>query len=188
MSDKRGAPAPAAVERIGSYRLKKTLGIGSFGKVKLAEHIETGLHVAIKILNMNKVLSSEMKDKMMREISILRMFSHPHVIHLYEIITTPSEIYLVMEYCPNGELFDFIVSSGKLPEDEARKVFQQIVGGIEYCHLHKVSHRDLKPENILLAADNTIRIADFGLSNLMRDGMFLKVISLGDCFFICRLL
>jgi 5'-AMP-activated protein kinase, catalytic alpha subunit len=174
MSDKRGAPAPAAIERIGSYRLKKTLGIGSFGKVKLAEHIETGLHVAIKILNMNRVLSSEMKDKMMREISILRMFSHPHVIHLYEIITTPSEIYLVMEYCPNGELFDFIVSSGKLPEDEARKVFQQIVAGIEYCHLHKVSHRDLKPENILLAADNTIRIADFGLSNLMRDGMFLK--------------
>jgi 5'-AMP-activated protein kinase catalytic alpha subunit len=145
MADRRGSTAAAAaaapgVERIGSYRLKKTLGIGSFGKVKLAEHIETGLHVAIKILNMNRVLSSEMKDKMMREISILRMFSHPHVIHLYEIITTPSEIYLVMEYCPNGELFDFIVSSGKLPEDEARKVFQQIVGGIEYCHLHKVHH------------------------------------------------
>ena len=111
---------------------------------------------------------------MRREIKILRLFMHPHIIRLYEVIETPNDIYVVMEYIESGELFDYIVEKGRLMEDEARHFFQQIISGVEYCHRNMVVHRDLKPENLLLDSRANVKIADFGLSNVMRDGHFLK--------------
>ena len=152
----------------------KTLGIGSFGKVKVAEHILTGHKVAIKILNRKKIKAIDMEEKVRREIKILRLFMHPHIIRLYEVLETPHDIYVVMEYVKSGELFDYIVEKGRLGENEARHFFQQIVSGVEYCHRNMVVHRDLKPENLLLDSKSNVKIADFGLSNVMRDGHFLK--------------
>jgi 5'-AMP-activated protein kinase catalytic alpha subunit len=160
--------------KIGHYEIGKTLGVGSFGKVKLGVHIPTGAKVAIKILNRSKIRSLDMEQKVRREIKILRLFDHPHIIRLYEVIDTPTDIFVVMEYVSGGELFDYIVMKGRLAENEARRFFQQILTGIEYCHHHRVVHRDLKPENLLLDADNSVKIADFGLSNLMSDGCFLR--------------
>ncbi|KAG0486746.1 hypothetical protein HPP92_008841 [Vanilla planifolia] len=157
-----------------NYKLGKTLGIGAFGKVKIAEHALTGHKVAIKILNRRKIKNMEMEEKVRREIKILRLFMHPHIIRLYEVIETHSDIYVVMEYVKSGELFDYIVEKGKLNEEEARRFFQQIISGVEYCHRNMVVHRDLKPENLLLDSKCNVKIADFGLSNIMRDGHFLK--------------
>lgn len=157
-----------------NYKLGKTLGIGSFGKVKIAEHALTGHKVAIKILNCRKIKNMEMEEKVRREIKILRLFMHPHIIRLYEVIDTVTDIYVVMEYVKSGELFDYIVEKGRLQEDEARRFFQQIISGVEYCHRNMVVHRDLKPENLLLDSNCNVKIADFGLSNIMRDGHFLK--------------
>ena len=114
-----------------------------------------------------------MDEKVRREIKILKLFYHPHIIRLYEVIYTPTDIYMVMEFVPGGELFDFIVSNGRLSEPRARVMFQQLVSGVEYCHQHMVVHRDLKPENLLLDGEQ-LRIADFGLSNVMKDGDFFK--------------
>lgn len=72
-----------------------------------------------------------------------------------------------MEYVSGGELFDYIVKQGKLHESEARKFFQQIISGVDYCHRHMIVHRDLKPENLLLDHNMHVKIADFGLSNMM---------------------
>ncbi|GLD94811.1 hypothetical protein PINS_up003436 [Pythium insidiosum] len=160
--------------KLGPYRLGKTLGIGSFGKVKLAEHEITGHKVAIKILNRNKIRSLDMGEKVRREISLLRRMRHPHLIRLYEVIDTPTDIFMVLEYVAGGELFDYIVSKGRLSPEEARHFFHQIISGVEYCHFHRIVHRDLKPENLLLDADNNVKIADFGLSNVMKDGDFLR--------------
>ena len=80
---------------------------------------------------------------------------------------------MVLEYA-GGELFDYIVNHGKMVEAEARRFFQQIICAVEYCHRHKIVHRDLKPENLLLDGDLNVKIADFGLSNIMTDGNFLK--------------
>ena len=157
-----------------SYRLSRTLGFGSFGKVKIAEHILTGHKVAIKVLNRKKIKAMDMEEKVRREIKILRLFRHPHIIKLYEVIETKDDIYLVMEYVKSGELFDYIVEKGRLVEDEARRFFQQIISGVEYCHRNMVVHRDLKPENLLLDSRGNVKLADFGLSNIMRDGHLLK--------------
>jgi carbon catabolite-derepressing protein kinase len=95
------------------------------------------------------------------------------IISRYTVIKTPTEIIMVLEYA-GGELFDYIVQNGKMREDAARRFFQQIICAVEYCHRHKIVHRDLKPENLLLDKDLNVKIADFGLSNIMTDGNFLK--------------
>lgn len=80
---------------------------------------------------------------------------------------------MVIEFA-GKELFDYIVQQGRMSEDEARRFFQQIISAVEYCHKHKIVHRDLKPENLLLDENLNVKIADFGLSNIMTDGNFLK--------------
>ncbi|KAG0335488.1 Protein kinase [Podila humilis] len=138
-----------------------------------AVHSLTGHTVAIKIINKNKVVNQDMFARVKREIQYLKLLRHPHIIKLYEVISTPTSIYMVIEYA-GGELFNYIVDNTKLSEDEARRFFQQIVCAIEYCHRHKIVHRDLKPENLLLDPSMNVKIADFGLSNIMTDGDFLK--------------
>ncbi|XP_031554814.1 5'-AMP-activated protein kinase catalytic subunit alpha-2-like isoform X2 [Actinia tenebrosa] len=159
---------------IGNYNLGATLGIGTFGKVKLAEHQLTGHKVAIKILNRNKIKTLDVVGKIRREIQNLKLFRHPHVIKLYQVISTPTDIFMVMEFVSGGELFEYILKHGKLEDKEARRFFQQIISGVDYCHRHAVVHRDLKPENLLLDSNLNVKIADFGLSNIMKDGEFLQ--------------
>ncbi|KAH9301341.1 hypothetical protein KI387_012924, partial [Taxus chinensis] len=157
-----------------NYKIGRNLGCGTFGKVKMAEHILTKQKVAIKFLSLEKVRDMELEERVRREIKILGLFRHPHITRLYEVIETQTDILLVMEYVNCGELFDYIVQRDRLPEEEARRFFQQIISGVEYCHRNSVVHRDLKPENLLLDSKHNIKIADFGLSNIMRDGHFLK--------------
>ncbi|XP_019632564.1 PREDICTED: 5'-AMP-activated protein kinase catalytic subunit alpha-2-like isoform X6 [Branchiostoma belcheri] len=160
--------------KIGHYVLGDTLGVGTFGKVKIGEHALTGHKVAVKILNRQKIKSLDVVGKIRREIQNLKLFRHPHIIKLYQVISTPADIFMVMEYVSGGELFDYIVKHGKLKEAEARRFFQQIISGVDYCHRHMIVHRDLKPENLLLDSNRNVRIADFGLSNMMADGEFLR--------------
>ncbi|CRK34331.1 hypothetical protein BN1708_006335 [Verticillium longisporum] len=168
-------------QRIGAYKVIKTLGEGSFGKVKLAIHNGTGQHVALKIIARKKLISRDMAGRVEREIEYLQLLRHPHIIKLfvqtlcfcYTVIKTQNEIIMVLEYA-GGELFDYIVQNGRMKEAEARRFFQQMLCAVEYCHRHKIVHRDLKPENLLLDDQLNVKIADFGLSNIMTDGNFLK--------------
>lgn len=162
------------IVKIGHYLLGNTLGIGTFGKVKIGEHQLTKHKVAVKILNRQKIKSLDVVGKIRREIQNLKLFRHPHIIKLYQVISTPTDIFMIMEYVSGGELFDYIVKNGKLQEHEARRFFQQIISGVDYCHRHMIVHRDLKPENLLLDHNMHVKIADFGLSNMMLDGEFLR--------------
>ncbi|KAF1809732.1 Pkinase-domain-containing protein [Eremomyces bilateralis CBS 781.70] len=162
-----------AQQRMGAYNIVKTLGEGSFGKVKLAVHAVSGQKVALKIIARRKLVTRDMAGRIEREIQYLQLLRHPHIIKLYTVVTTPSDIVMVLEYA-GGELFDYIVQHGRMSEEKARRFFQQIICAVEYCHRHKIVHRDLKPENLLLDEDLNVKIADFGLSNIMTDGNFLR--------------
>lgn len=169
----RHGSAHSVDQGMSKYKLIKTLGEGSFGKVKLAYHVSTGQKVALKIINKKVLAKTDMQGRVEREISFLRLLRHPHIIKLYDVIKSKDEIIMVIEYA-GDELFDYIVQRDKMSENEARRFFQQIISAVEYCHRHKIVHRDLKPENLLLDEQLNVKIADFGLSNIMTDGNFLK--------------
>ncbi|XP_028778257.1 CBL-interacting protein kinase 2-like [Neltuma alba] len=147
------------------YELGRLLGQGTFAKVYHARNLATGMSVAIKIIDKEKILKVGMIDQIKREISVMRLVRHPHVVELYEVMATKTKIYFVMEYAKGGELFHK-VAKGKLKEDVARKYFQQLVSAVDYCHSRGVCHRDLKPENLLLDENGNLKVSDFGLSAL----------------------
>ncbi|PGH08772.1 CAMK/CAMKL/AMPK protein kinase [Helicocarpus griseus UAMH5409] len=161
------------MQRLDQYTTVKILGEGSFGKVKLAVHQASGRQVALKIIPRRKLLSRDMVGRVDREIQYLQFLRHPHIIKLYTVIATKTDIVMVLEYAER-ELFDYLVKRGRCNDEEARKFFQQIICAVEYCHRHKIVHRDLKPENLLIDREKNVKIADFGLSNIMTDGNFLK--------------
>uniref|UniRef100_A0AAX7TMX9 Protein kinase domain-containing protein n=1 Tax=Astatotilapia calliptera TaxID=8154 RepID=A0AAX7TMX9_ASTCA len=150
---------------VGPYRLEKTLGKGQTGLVKLGVHCVTCQKVAIKIVNREK-LSESVLMKVEREIAILKLIEHPHVLKLHDVYENKKYLYLVLEHVSGGELFDYLVKKGRLTPKEARKFFRQIMSALDFCHSHSICHRDLKPENLLLDEKNNIRIADFGMASL----------------------
>ncbi|KAJ6601199.1 CAMK/CAMKL/AMPK protein kinase [Mycena vulgaris] len=157
---------------LGMYTVIDDIAEGTFGKVKMAIHTVTGHKVAMKFLSKAIIHRDKMKARVRREFEYMRLLRHPHIIKLYEVISTPTDIIFVLEYA-EGELFNYIVNNGRLSEDAGRRFFQQIMAGIEYSHRLKIVHRDLKPENILLDEYLNVKIADFGLSNETVDGEFL---------------
>uniref|UniRef100_A0A672LXJ4 non-specific serine/threonine protein kinase n=1 Tax=Sinocyclocheilus grahami TaxID=75366 RepID=A0A672LXJ4_SINGR len=112
--------------------------------------------------------------KIFREVQIMKMLRHPHIIRLYQVMETERLIYLVTEYASGGEIFDHLVAHGRMAEKDARRKFKQIVAAVYFCHCRNIVHRDLKAENLLLDHNLNIKIADFGFSNLFSRGQMLK--------------
>ncbi|KAI4372010.1 hypothetical protein MLD38_010298 [Melastoma candidum] len=148
---------------LGKYEIGKLLGQGTFAKVYYARTLSDHSPVAIKVIDKEKILKSNLASHIKREISILRRLRHPNIVHLFEVMATKSKIYFVMEYVRGGELFNK-VSKGRLPESQARAYFQQLVSAVAFCHSRGVYHRDLKPENLLLDEEGNLKVSDFGLS------------------------
>ncbi|KAI5647078.1 hypothetical protein M9H77_33083 [Catharanthus roseus] len=158
------ATVPTTRTRVGKYELGKTLGEGTFAKVKYAKNLQTGDCVAIKIIDRDRILRHKMVEQIKREISTMKLIKHPNVLKLFEVMASKTKIYIVLEYVDGGELFDKIAKYGRLKEDEARRYFQQLINAVDYCHSRGVYHRDLKPENLLLDSYGVLKVSDFGLS------------------------
>ncbi len=122
--------------KISNYEIIKTIGEGTFSKVKLGIHIPTGEKVAIKILEKSKIEDNEDLQCINREISFLKNLSHPNIISIYEIIETKESFYIIMEYAEN-DLFSFIVQKNFLNETLAKNFYLQIILSIEYIHKKK---------------------------------------------------
>lgn len=147
------------------YELGKMVGHGNFAKVYHGRNLETGTSVAIKVIDKSKVMKAGMVKQIKREISVMKLVKHPHIVQLHEVMASKTKIYFVLEYVKGGELFDKLIK-GKLKEDAARKYFQQLISAIGFCHSRGVYHRDLKPENLLLDDEGNLKVSDFGLSAL----------------------
>ncbi|CEP02566.1 hypothetical protein PBRA_009150 [Plasmodiophora brassicae] len=160
----RGSRSRSRKKRVGQYIIGETIGKGSFGTVKVGTHCDTGERVALKFLSKKQVRDISEVERLFRESAILTSLKCEHIIRLYEVIDDVAHIVMVMELAQGGELLDVIKARHALPEREACKVFSEIVAGVEYCHRKNVIHRDLKLENILMV-NQTVKIADFGLSN-----------------------
>ncbi|GFP97084.1 cbl-interacting serine/threonine-protein kinase 3 [Phtheirospermum japonicum] len=157
---------PKIKRRIGKYEVGRTIGEGTYAKVKFARNSENGQSVAIKILDKDAVLKHKMAEQIKREIEIMKLIKHPNVVRIEEVMGSKTKIFIVLEFVTGGELFDKIVNHGRMREDEARRYFQQLIDAVDYCHSRGVFHRDLKPENLLLDAAGNLKVSDFGLSAL----------------------
>lgn len=154
--------------RFGAYVLGSTLGEGEFGKVKLGWR-KDGQHpsqVAIKLIKRDTLArDTELEVKIHREINSMRLLSHPNIINLVEVLKSGKYIGIVLEYASGGELFEHILQHKHLKETVAKRLFAQLVSGVDYMHLKGLIHRDLKLENLLLDKHKNIVISDFGFVN-----------------------
>lgn len=160
---------------IGLWKIGRTIGKGSSGRVRIARHSKTGQYAAVKIVSksaLNSHLSMKHMDEeaqrilhsIEREIVIMKLIEHPNIMRLYDVWETSTELYLILEYVEGGELFDYLCDKGRLSTSEALGHFQQIITAVSYCHRFNIAHRDLKPENLLLDRDGNIKVADFGMA------------------------
>lgn len=165
--------------KIGNYLIKKLIGQGAYSSVFLCEEkiISTNdkeddkkadkkRYVACKVISKAKVEEKNATDRLEREINIHQIMHHPYVVQLIDVQRDPTNYYIFLEYCSNGELYNIIKKNRKIRESEAAIIFKQILLGLQYIHSKNVCHRDLKPENILVDSFGRIKISDFGLSKL----------------------
>eukprot|EP01012_Entosiphon_sulcatum_P050597 TRINITY_DN69469_c0_g1_i1.p1 TRINITY_DN69469_c0_g1~~TRINITY_DN69469_c0_g1_i1.p1 ORF type:complete len:316 (+),score=70.92 TRINITY_DN69469_c0_g1_i1:91-1038(+) len=159
------------MKTIGTYQMGRTLGKGAHSKVKLAIDTRTNQAVAIKIIRKASLRSEVMERQHKREIAIMQSVQHKNVVSLIEVIEDDERIFIVLELVRGRELVDILSEKKRLDENTARNFFQQILLGVFYCHKQGIAHRDIKPENVLVDRDGSVKITDFGLSNLqMRVG------------------
>lgn len=147
-----------------------TLGVGTFGKVKLAVHDTTHVRYACKILDKTLVRQRFLSEQVRKEIIVMQRLKHRNIVSLVRVLSTASKVHMIMELINGGELFEEIIRHKRLSEPYARFYFRQLIDGLQHCHEHGVYHRDLKPENILLDENKTLKISDFGLSSLRVGG------------------
>ena len=161
---------------LNQYVVIKGLGRGAFGKVKLCLNSQTNELCALKCVNrklLRRKYAGQGRDEgaraVRKEIAIMKKLSHPNVVRLREVIDDESGqyIFMALEYVPGGPLYDPAWYDGKgMGEDLARKYFRSTLAGLAYLHAAGIIHRDLKPDNLLKHADGTVKICDFGVSEL----------------------
>ena len=153
------------LRELGDYIIQKTIGEGTFGKVKLGIHKLTKESVAIKILEKSKIKSEEELKRITEEINNLKEINNINIVQLYEILEDKNNYYLILEYSSGGELFSYIINEEKLNEQQSSFFLYQIINAVNEIHKKKICHRDIKPENILLDEKKQIlKLIDFGLS------------------------
>ena len=166
------------------YEIIRTLGKGASAKVKLARDTNTNEQYALKILKRTtESMATRFADMTANEIQALGKINHPNIVNVMHSSENAmymrkngngefAVMYLVLELCENGELFDVLFQTGQFEEKLARAFFHQTISGLEACHNSGMCHRDMKPENLLFDANFNVKIADFGFAVVLsgRDG------------------
>ena len=154
------------------YRLGKAIGTGSYGEVRSCFHRESNQKRAVKIIRKDLLTSESLRANLDKEISILRAIDHPNVVRVYEFFEEVKRLFIVMEFCKGGELFNEIVRRKFLTEIHAAHIMNEILRTLDYLHQKNIIHRDLKPENILLEDRHdvmNIKIIDFGAAIIQQE-------------------
>ncbi len=150
--------------RIGSYRLLQPLGSGGMSSVFRADHVETGLEVAVKILPKSLAKNPPTLQRFLREAKSAEALEHPNIVAIYDRGVDQGRYYLVLEYVRGGDLHDWVRVNGPMPADRALNVIRQVVEGLRYAAGQGVIHRDIKPANLLLSESGQVKVTDLGLA------------------------
>lgn len=158
-------------EKILNYKIESLIGEGGVGSVYLATHMQLGRKVAIKVLNPHLVNHPEVRERFRNEAATLSSLQHIHIVTLYDYLEDEKGLFLIMEYVPGQSLDEYIrKTSGPLPEQKTIYFFNQILDGFAYAHSKGIIHRDIKPSNIIITFEADIKILDFGIAKILKEG------------------
>lgn len=151
-------------EKLGSFRIKETLGAGAMGAVYLAVHEPTGKVAALKIISSDVAQRNNTSQRFEREAEILRQFEHPNIVRWLGVGRFQGTSYLAMEYVPGATLEQFLAQRGALAWRKVVDLGIQICAALHYAHQHGVVHRDLKPSNLMITPKGELKLTDFGIA------------------------
>lgn len=146
----------------------KTLGTGSFGRVMLVKHKQTGNFYAMKILDKQKVVKLKQVEHTLNEKRILQAIEFPFLVNMEFSFKDNSNLYMVLEFISGGEMFSHLRRIGRFSEPHSRFYAAQIVLAFEYLHSLDLIYRDLKPENLLIDSTGYLKITDFGFAKRVK--------------------
>ena len=167
---------------IHHYSVKENIGSGSFSSVYKVVDTHSKQTYAMKVFPKTNLEDQGDQERFQREINAMTFMKHDNLISLHNFFWDENNFYLIMDYCQEGELFDYIVDHDKLPEPVAAYVFRQIVLATAFCHSFGVAHRDLKPENVLIDHFPHIKVSDFGLCGFIGEGKLMKTFCGSPCY------
>jgi len=157
---------------LDSLERLQTIGTGTFGRVFLVKHKQTGEYFALKCLKKSEIVRLEQVIHTMNEKKILSSLKHPFIVNLKASFQDQQYIYMLMEYVVGGELFSYLRRRGRFPTETTRFFASQIVLALEYMHSGEIAYRDLKPENLLIDHEGNLRITDFGFAKHIENRTF----------------
>lgn len=148
---------------IGHYLIVENLGRGEFGKIQIAKHTEVDEVVVIKTLEKKKLKVHNITSRLKKDITIVRMISHPSIVAIIDVFATATKVFVVQEYVQGSMILEMLHEKGKFAEDLARKYFKQIVEAMVFCHGVGVCHRNLSIDQLLFSSIGRMKILNFGL-------------------------
>ncbi|XP_068187710.1 serine/threonine-protein kinase Chk1 isoform X1 [Antennarius striatus] len=155
-----------AVPFVQDWDLVQTLGEGAYGEVRLLVNRQTEEAVAVKVIDTSQ--AKECAESVKKEICVHKSLNHTNIVRFFGHRKEGPTVYLFLEYCTGGELFDRIEPDVGMAEKDAHRFFQQLISAVEYLHGVGITHRDIKPENILLDDKDNLKLTDFGLATMFR--------------------
>lgn len=159
---------------INEFNLLEIIGEGAFGVVYRAAHIISKNEYAIKIIDLSKLAPQEYEN-VEKELKIHSQLNYKHVVQCYDFMMDDDIVYMVLEYCGNGSLFNYLNSKLLISNETIKRFFYQTILGIKYLHDMDIVLRDLKPENLLLDDDNNVKICDFGWASDVKDARYCSL-------------
>ena len=156
--------------KIKDYDKLKTVGLGSYGRVRLCKNKKTGAIYVMKILKKNEIIKQKQVDHVYSEFNILSMLKHPFIVQLLGYnFEDPKYIYFILEYIQGGELFSLLRNKVTFPISQTKFYIAHIITIFEYLHSKNIVYRDLKPENILINKNGYLKLTDFGFAKQLEN-------------------
>jgi DNA-binding NarL/FixJ family response regulator len=169
-----GEPARAPSLRGSGYRVRRRIGEGAMSKVYLAESLDDGMSLALKLIDLTNLVTEELRERFIQEAKLASSIDSPHVVRIYDYGITPEYGFIVMELFTRGDLRQSIARG--LSESDAALCLLNIAYSLDVIHAAGIVHRDLKPENIMFRSDGSMALADFGISKTLREGTMLTTL------------
>jgi len=156
---------------LADFEMHRTLGVGSFGRVKYAKYKRDGKMYAVKFMKKHEIIKLKQVDHINNEKRLMAQIPHPFIVSMIGFTKDEYYVYIVMEVVTGGELFTHLRKARKFDNVQSKFYAAQTAAAFAFMHSKNIIHRDLKPENILLCADGYSKLTDFGFAKIIESGM-----------------